>query len=159
MPVSPSCVSGISACHFRICTSFNELWIFLVGPATFKYRTVKKSETQEHPPQCKHSFQILSWNSASWPPLFLPPYCCTSLCKYLTLWKLQSIALEPRYSEKVMCLSVWQALFLLLCHFGKKMVKTMFPLVRRKFWILSWFDFRRGLGVGWYCLVHYFFSL
>ena len=43
--------------------------------------------------------------------------------------------------------------------FVQKMVKKMSPLVRRKFWILSWFDFRRGLGVGWDCLVHYFFSL
>ena len=57
----------------------------------------EKSETQELPPQCRHahSFRILSWNSASQPPLFLPPYCCTSLCKYLTIWKFQSIALEP----------------------------------------------------------------
>ena len=28
--------------------------------------------------------------------LFLPPYCCTSSCKYLPLWKFQSIALGPK---------------------------------------------------------------
>ena len=42
MPVSPSCVSGISARHFRNCRSFDELWIFRVGPAAFKYRTGRK---------------------------------------------------------------------------------------------------------------------
>ena len=70
-------------------------------------RLAGKYETQEFPPRCRHahSFQILSasecfliQNSASWSQLFLPPYCCTSSCKYLTLWKFQSIAL--RYSEK-----------------------------------------------------------
>ena len=97
MPVSPSCVSGISVSHFRNCRSFDELWIFRVGPATLKDLTGRKSETQALPPRCRHahSFRILSWNSASRPPLFLPPYCCTSSCKYLTLWKFQSIALEP----------------------------------------------------------------
>ena len=57
----------------------------------------EKSETQKFPPHPRHahSFRILSLNSASRPPLFLPPYCCTSSCKYLTLWKFQSVALEP----------------------------------------------------------------
>ena len=36
---------------------------------------------------------ILSWNSASWPPLFLPSYYSTYLSKHSTLW-------NPRYSEK-----------------------------------------------------------
>ena len=46
MPVSPSGVSGISARHFRNCRRFDKLWIFRVGPATFKYQTDRKSETQ-----------------------------------------------------------------------------------------------------------------
>ena len=37
MPVSPRGVSGNSACHFRNCWSSDELWIFQVGQATFKY--------------------------------------------------------------------------------------------------------------------------
>ena len=47
----------------------------------------EKSETQELPTLCRRadSFRILSWNSASQPPLFLLPYCCTSSCKYLTV--------------------------------------------------------------------------
>ena len=71
---------------------------------------------------------ILSWNSVSRPPLFLPPYCSTSLSKRLTLRKFQSIVLEPEIlwkrwfarafcKQKVICLSILQALFLLLCHF------------------------------------------
>ena len=42
MPVSPSCVSGISTRHFRNCLSFDELWIFRVGPAAFKIQTGRK---------------------------------------------------------------------------------------------------------------------
>ena len=97
MPVSPSSMSCISARHFRNCWSFDELWIFWVWLGAFKYQTGRKSETQELPPRCKHarSFRILSCHSASRPLLFLPPYCCTSSSKYLTLWKLQSIALAP----------------------------------------------------------------
>ena len=49
MPVSPSGVSGISACHFRTCRSFDELWIFPVGPATFKYRTGRKIQNPRTP--------------------------------------------------------------------------------------------------------------
>ena len=43
MPVSPSGVSGKSACHFRNCWSSDELWIFLVRQATFKYRRAVQS--------------------------------------------------------------------------------------------------------------------
>ena len=42
MPVSPSCVSGISARHFWNCRGFDELWIFRVWPAAFKYRMGRK---------------------------------------------------------------------------------------------------------------------
>ena len=67
------------------------------GQPPLNTRRAEKSETQKFPPRCRHahSFRILSLNSASRPPLFLPPYCCTSSCKYLTLWKFQSVALEP----------------------------------------------------------------
>ena len=33
------------------------------------------------------------------------------------------------------------------------------PLVRRKFWVLSWSDFRSCFGVRWLCLVHYWIGL
>ena len=49
IPVSPSGVSGISACHFRNCRSFDELWIFWVGLATIKYGRAAESETHKTP--------------------------------------------------------------------------------------------------------------
>ena len=36
------------------------------------------------------------------------------------------------------------------------MFKKMFPLVRRKFWILSWLIFAEVSEVGWDCLVLFF---
>ena len=95
MPVSPSGVSWISAFPFRTCWSLDKLWNFQVGQATYKYLTGRKSETQELRLWYRHakSFRILS---APWPLLFFfSPYCCTSSCKYWTLWKFQSVALEP----------------------------------------------------------------
>ena len=98
MPVSPSGVSGISACHFRTCGSLDELWIFRVRPATFKYRRALKSETTKLPPcsRLDHSFElaILAWNSAYQTPLFLPSSCSVCLSRHLTNWKFQSSALE-----------------------------------------------------------------
>ena len=97
MPVSPSGVSRISAFHFRTCQSLDEIWIFQVGPGTFKYWRAERSETTKTP----STMQACSFFSNPFlefcfsTPLFLPPYCCTSSCKYLTLWKFQSIALEP----------------------------------------------------------------
>ena len=49
MPLSPSWVSGISACHFRTCWSLDELWILRVRPATFKYRPALHSKTTKTP--------------------------------------------------------------------------------------------------------------
>ena len=94
MPVSPSSVS--LAFPLRTCRSLDELWIFQVWPATYKYQTGRKSETQELPPRCRHAEPCSFFSNpfskfASWPPLFFPPYCCTSSCTYWTLWKLQSV--------------------------------------------------------------------
>ena len=54
-------------------------------------------------PQCRHahSFRILSWNSASTPPLFLPSSCSTCLFTYLTHWKFQCIASEPEIFRQI----------------------------------------------------------
>ena len=49
MPVSPNGVSGISARHFRNNQSFDELWIFRVRPAAFKYRTGRKIRNPKVP--------------------------------------------------------------------------------------------------------------
>ena len=97
-------VSGISA-HFRNSGSesgsWDELWSFQVVLATFKYGRALQSETTKTPSTLQgiardaHSCRILSSNSASRPPLFLPSYCSTSLPKHLTLWNFQCISLEP----------------------------------------------------------------
>ena len=103
LPVSPSGVSGISACHFRTCWSLDQLWIFRVGPATFKYRRALKSKNTKTPSilqACPFS-RILSWDSASQPSCFffhhLVPHVCPSIWHIETsrasLW-------SPRYSEK-----------------------------------------------------------
>ena len=63
MPVSPSGVSEISACHFRICWSLDKLWIFLVWLATINYGLALKSETMKTPSmlqsQCRVSADML----------------------------------------------------------------------------------------------------
>ena len=57
---------------FQSCWSFDELWIFQVWPAIFKYGLALKSKTQVTPstwsPPCRHahSFLILSWNCIIW---------------------------------------------------------------------------------------------
>ena len=47
MPVDPSCVSWISAFHFRMCLSLDELWFFQVWPASFKYGQAVESENSD----------------------------------------------------------------------------------------------------------------
>ena len=129
MPVSSSWVAWISACHFLNCQSFDQLWIFPVRLAIFKYRHYNP-KLSKLPLCCRHaySFWICSWNSAhlveSLTLLFLPPYCSTSLSKYSALWKFQSFALEPLYFEKILwrrwfvwwfvCLVIWLVLSLAL---------------------------------------------
>ena len=66
-----------------------------VGPV------VVKSGTSKTPPTLKaHSFRTLSWNSASWPPLYLPSACSTTSSMHLTIWNFQCIALEPEIPWK-----------------------------------------------------------
>ena len=71
-----SSMSGIFACPFQNCWSFDSLLLVKVRtsfPASFqvKYWWEVESETSKLPQRCRHahSFQILSWNSASWPPI------------------------------------------------------------------------------------------
>ena len=99
--MSTSCVSGISAFHFRTYWSLDELWIFQVGPATYKYGRAERSDTTKTSStlQACSFFRILSRNSASQPPHFLPSSCSTCLSKHLTHWKFQSIALDSEKGE------------------------------------------------------------
>ena len=102
MPVSPSCLSGISACYFRTFRSLDELSIFQVGQATFKYGRAVESETQELPPRCRHAhtFRILSWNSVSQPPHFFQHIVAQVRP---SIWHFENsgpLLRNPRYSER-----------------------------------------------------------
>ena len=103
----------------RNCGSLDVLWFVWVGPTSFKYGlTVKYEITKKKIPRCKHahSFRIFFWNSASWPPLFLPSYCFCMFSMHLTRWNFQCIDLIAKVLSKIR-LNVSQALFLWLCHF------------------------------------------
>ena len=73
-----------------------------VGPATFKYGRAVEPESTKTSPQCRHthSFQILSWNSASRPLFFfhhIVPYV------FLRIWHIENSRASlwnPRYSVK-----------------------------------------------------------
>ena len=119
MPVSPSWVSGISVSHFRNCRSFDELWIFRVGPATLKDLTGRKSETQALPPRCRHahSFWILSWNSASRPRFFFHHIVAQVRASIWHFENSSPLLWNPRYSEKGDLPEHFASTFSLLCHF------------------------------------------
>ena len=103
MAVSPSWVSGISACqccHFGNCLSLDKHWIFQVGQVTFKYGQALKSETTKTP----STLQACSFLSNPFLEFCLSTpavssiifkACSTCLSKHLTHLKFQSIALEP----------------------------------------------------------------
>ena len=127
MTLSPSCVSGISACHFTSRRALNfssraDHLQILTG------RTLRNHENSLHcwSPRCRHAHScesflgILLLDGETWPPLFLISYSSTCLSKHLTLWKFQSIAFEPEILWKRWfasnCLSISWVLFLLLCH-------------------------------------------
>ena len=117
MPVSRSGVSGISACHFRTCRSSDELWIFRVGSATFKYGLALKSETTKAPSmlQACSFFRILSWNSASQPPLFSSIILFHMFVQAFDTLKIPEHRFGTRDTlKKVICLGISRALFLLL---------------------------------------------
>ena len=112
---APAVYPGFLLVTFRTVRALTSFEFSELGRPPLNTGQAEKSETQELPPLCRHahSFRILSWNSASQPQLFLPLYCCTSSCKYLTLWKYQSVALEPEILwKKVICLILSYILFL-----------------------------------------------
>ena len=97
MPLSPSCVSGISAYHFRNCRSLDELWFVRVRTASFKYGQALESKTRKIPStlQACSFFSNPFFEFCFLTPLFLPSYCSTRSSKHSTLQKFQRIALEP----------------------------------------------------------------
>ena len=87
---------------FRTCRSLDDVWIFRVGPATYKYGRAERSETTKMSSTLEACsfFRILSWNSASQPPRFLPSSCST-FCP--SIWRIENSRTSlwnPRYSEK-----------------------------------------------------------
>ena len=88
-------VSGISA-HFRNSGSWDELWIFQVVMAAFKYGRALQSETTKTPSTLQgcsfFSNPFLEFCFST--PAFSPSHCSTSSPKHLTLWKFQCISLE-----------------------------------------------------------------
>ena len=110
--MSPSGVSGISAFPFWTCQSFDELWIFLVGPAALKYETGRKSETQE----------LILFKSFLGILLLDPDFSSIILLhKFVQVFDTLKIPVHCFGTQdtlkKVICPSILQALFLLLCHF------------------------------------------
>ena len=120
MPVSPSGVSGISACHFRNCQSFDELWIFRVGPATFKYRTDRKIRN----PRTPSTLQACSFFSNPFLEfcILTPTFSSTILLhKFMQVFDTLKIPVHCFGTrdnlKKVICLILSYTRFLLLCHF------------------------------------------
>ena len=120
MPVSPSGVSGISARHFRNCRSFDELWIFRVGPAAFKYRTGRKIRN----PKVPTTSEACSFFSNPFSEFcFLTPafFFTILLHKFVQVFDTLKIPVRCFGTrdtlKKVICLILSYTLFLLLCHF------------------------------------------
>ena len=105
MPVSPSWVSGISACHFRKCQSFDKLWIFPVWPATFKYRWAVQSENHKTLSTLQPAGMLIPFQS-------FVGFLLLDLCFFfhhivpqvrLSIWHFQNsspLLLNLRYTEK-----------------------------------------------------------
>ena len=120
MPVSPSCVSGVSAYHFRTCRSLVELWIFQVGQGTFKYWLAEGSETTKTPKMMQacsfflNSFSEFCFSTSAFSSTII-------LHKIIQVFDTLKIPVHCfgtwNTLKKVICLIVLQALFLLLCHF------------------------------------------
>ena len=105
MPVCPSGVSVISACHYRTFRSLDELWIFWVGPATFENGRAVESETHKTP----STLQACSFFTNSeffLGILFLDPrfffhHIVPQVCQ--SVWHFESsspLFWNPRYFEK-----------------------------------------------------------
>ena len=112
-------VSWISACHFWNCWSLDKLSFKWVGQASFRYGRGVESEPRETPSTLQAcSFRVLSWISASWTLLFLPSSFSAYLSMYSTLSNSNASLWSPKYFQKVLCLNLSKALFLLLCQFS-----------------------------------------
>ena len=110
-PVSPSTVSWISACHFWNCRSLDKLWFALVEPSSYQYPFLefcfKVVDTLFFFHHLVHKFIL-------WPSIWL--------------WNSRALLWNPKYSENVICLSILQAHFLLLCHLHMNLnIQTSWP--------------------------------
>ena len=119
MPVSPSCMSGISAHHFRNCRSFDELWIFRVGPAAFTIQTGRKILN----PRVPTTMQACSFFSNPFSEFcFSTPAFSSTILLYKLVQVFDTLKIPVRCFgtrdtlKKVICLIRSYALFLLLCH-------------------------------------------
>ena len=129
MPVSPSCVSGISVFPFRTCRSLDELWIFLVWQATHEYGRAARSETTKTSSTlqaCFFRFLLLNPFLELCPS---NPVFSSIILFYMFVQAFDALKIsEHRFGTrdtlnlknlKVICLSIQvsQVFFLLLCHF------------------------------------------
>ena len=129
MPVSPSGVSGISAFHFRTCRSLDELRIFRVGPATFTGRPPYDTNRQKDPKprklpaRCRHAHSFESFlEFCLSTPAFSSIILFHMFVQAFDTLKIPEHRFGTRETlRKVICLSISQALFLLLYHFHMNM--------------------------------------
>ena len=123
MPVSPSCVSWISACHFwnchLVCQSFDELWIFQVGPTTYKYQMGRKIRN----PRTPSTMQACSFFSNPFlefcfsTPAFSSTILFHKFVQVFDTWKIPVHCFGTRDTlQKVICLISSYTRFLLLFH-------------------------------------------
>ena len=120
MPVSPGYASGISPCQFWNSQSSDEFWSFIYGLADSQG---EESKNTKFPSTLQ--LWTLSWNSASWPPFFLPPsqWFVPHVCP--CIWHFENSSellwsLEPDIFSKR---RISQALFLLLYKLYMDLIK------------------------------------
>ena len=101
MPVRPCGVSGISACHFWNCLSFDEIWSFLVKLVTFKYGLAVESETHKTPA----AGMLILFESFLWILLLYPRFFFDHIVAQdrPSIWHFENsspLLWNPKYFEK-----------------------------------------------------------
>ena len=112
LAVSPSCISRISACQFQNYWTWDQFWFVLVWLACFNYRQAFESKSMKTPstlqacsffsnPCLEFCFSAPSFSSVILFDIFV----------HFTLRDFQFMLWNPRYSQKVLCQCLLQALF------------------------------------------------